>query len=195
MCCEKTQGLHYYFPLSLFLTGRSYTRAVHLYLLATRIPSGRFLFIPPTNTSVQCNDDKIEGPLSICFFVARHPVLHFSSPPFLLPNLEVLLHPARPFPAPSSCRYTLTRYSSGLLLSRPKGRRRISPAFYIIATLLTSSNIAQIIRLIALTSFHQFVWPFLFKINTCHAAVHAVPAMTRMYRNLRYNCVRGNFAC
>lgn len=25
MCCEKTQGLHYYFPLSLFLTGRGRT--------------------------------------------------------------------------------------------------------------------------------------------------------------------------
>lgn len=45
-----------------------------------------------------------------------------------------------------------------------------------------SSNIVQIIRLIASTSFHQFIRPFLFKINTCHAAVRGVPAMTRMYR-------------
>lgn len=121
-------------------------------------------------------------------------VVHFSSA-----STEVLLHPARPFPVipPLHARPIFFRASSlpSHPPSSPKGRRRISPAFYIMATLLTSSNIAQIIRLIALTSFHQFVWPFLFKISTCHAAVHAVPAMTRMYRNLRYNCVRGNFAC
>jgi len=73
MCCEKTQGLHYYFSLSLFHTGRPAGRGctsyAPLYLLGTsRLVVS--LFIPPTNTSARCNDDKIEGLLSICFFVA-----------------------------------------------------------------------------------------------------------------------------
>jgi len=52
----------------------------------------------------------------------------------------------------------------------------------------------QIIRSIPLTSFHQFTG-LSFSRLTLVTQLSIVPAMTRTYHNLRYNCVRGNFAC
>jgi len=94
----------------------------------------------------------------------------------------------------SSCRYMLPHNILPGFFSPVLRIMRINQSLIFYNYNSSLSNIVQIIRSIALTSFHQFTGLSISRL-TLVTQLSIVPAMTRMYRNLRYNCVRGNFAC